>query len=336
MSIEAADFAGLLREEVQTSMFESYDSQQSKIPALFDVIPFSQAPKKSYWVDARAVKDSKGQERRPGEDVKKLSAREARRIPYAWKQHAGLIEIPDELTRWITEASGSLVSDRAADSILEFVRPEARWFGEERARREEELAAEFFNNGGLTAGHAAFDQTIEVFEDAQGKLCYDGTEAFNLTGNARAAVDGTTYFNAVALSLTATNLSTVMQRMESSNCFDEMGRTIHLRAGQLIVPPALKQTAIQIVSAQALAGTGNNDANPYADLDVVVWNHLTDTDAWFVQDPTRKAFRWYEGGPPMVKVEEKAEFVSKIAVQSFHAANLQDWRGIVASNVSAS
>lgn len=335
--LEFKDFAGLLREEVRKVAFESYDQQPSVIPQVMEVVPFSQAPQdKMYWVESRAVRDTQTQERRPGEEIKESTAREARRIPYAWKYHAEKIKIPDEMVAYVQGAQDGMVSDNAADSVLEYIRPQARWFGKERARREEELAASFFNNAGLTAGHAALNQTIEVFEDAKGDLAYDGKPLVALSGNNHPAIDGSTYFNGLALNLTTTNLDTALQRMESSNAFDEMGRTIHVRAGQLIVPPALKQTAIQIVAARALAGTGNNDANPYADLDLIVWNHLTDTDAWFLQDPTLKALKWYDGGPPMVKVGEKVEnFSSVIAVQFKYACNVDEWRGFLGSNCSS-
>jgi hypothetical protein len=325
MGIDARDFAGLLREDVESSMFEGYDQQVSIIPQVMEVVPFTAAPKKM-----------QGALRRPGGDIKELSAREVRRIPFAWKFIAEKIRIPDEIKMFLDQSPNGQVSDRLADDVRDLVKPQAVLLGKERARREEELAAGFFNNGGLTAGTPEMDQSIEIFQDAQGDLAYDGIEPFNLTGNARSAVDGTTYFNASALALSTTNLDTQLQLMESTNAFDEMGRTIHLRAGQLIIPPALKQTAVQIVAARALAGTGNNDANPYADLDLVVWNHLTDTDAWFLQDPTRKAFRWYDGGPPMVKVLEAENFSSVIEVQWKYACNMTDWRGIVASQVASS
>lgn len=335
--LEFRDFAGLLRTEVRRTMFESYDKQPSRIPQIYEVVPFGQAPQKMYWVDARAVKDTQGEERRPGEDVKQVSAREARRIPFAWKFIAERLVVPDELTMFVQQSPDGMVSPNAAESILEHLRPQARWLGEERARREEEIAASAFNNGGLTAGHSVFNQTIEVFEDANGDLCYDGKPAFNLTGNARAAIDGTTYYNGLALGLSAANWKTADNLMASTNAFDEMGRSIHLRPSQIIVPAALRHDVMQIRDAGGLAGSANNDANTFRDYEVVDWNFLTDSDAWFIQDPMRKAFVWYDGGPPMVKVEESASnFSSTIAVQFKYALNLRDWRPIVGSNFATS
>lgn len=336
MSIEAQDFAGLLRQDVQSSMFEGYDQQPSVIPQVTEVIPYSQGPKKMYWIEARAVKDSEGDERRPGGDIKEVTAHESRKIPYAWKLVASKITIPDEIKMFLQDAPNGMISDRLADDVRDIVRPQALMLGKERARKEEEIVASVFNNGGLTAGYAKLNQTIEIFDDANGDLGYDGKPPFVLSGNDRTARDGSTYYNGLNLTLSAANLDTALQLMESTNCFDEMGRTIHVRAGQLIIPPALKQAAIQIIRARALAGTGNNDANPYADLDLIVWNHLTDTDQWTLQDPTLKGFRFYEGGAPMVKVRDGGNFSAVIEVQWKYALNFREFRGMVSSRFATS
>jgi hypothetical protein len=339
MAIAFADFAGLLREEVERVSFESYSVEPSVIPRIFDVRPASEAPSgRLYWTESRAVRDSKLEKTEPGEDIKLGSAREGRLIPYRWKFFKHRIEVPDEFVRFGQVLEGNMISDSLADSIMDYVRPQARWFGNERARREEEYAADFFNQGGLTAGHEVFDQTFPgLYIDPKGDLCYDGLPLFALTGAPRSALDSTTYFNGIASSLTATNLKTLINRVEDSNAYDEMGRKISLMVDTVLVPKALRHTASEIIRAGALAGTANNDANSLADLEPVSWNFLTDTNAWFVLQ-ANKGIRWYRGpDAPVVKVGDKLENMSTgIAVSAQWAANVDDWRYLGGSNFSTS
>jgi len=78
--------------------------------------------------------------------------------------------------------------------------------------------------------------------------------------------------------LTAANLSLVkakMTRQTESKTSDVLGLVPNI----LAVPPTLADKAFRIVHAPLLAGTGNNDANPHKNLEILVVPWLTDTGA---------------------------------------------------------
>lgn len=68
---------------------------------------------------------------------------------------------------------------------------------------------------------------------------------------------------------------------------DSRGLRIQLEGQKLIVPPALSFEATRIVSSVNQSGTANNDINAMRALGllpggVVIWDYLSDTDAFFV------------------------------------------------------
>jgi len=64
---------------------------------------------------------------------------------------------------------------------------------------------------------------------------------------------------------------------------DEFGNVMTMRATQLVVPPALEETANVIMASELQSGSSLNNKNVLkGSVEVVVWDYLTDTNAWFL------------------------------------------------------
>ena len=69
---------------------------------------------------------------------------------------------------------------------------------------------------------------------------------------------------------------------------DSRGLRIQLKGMKLVIPPQLEFIATRILSSQNQSGTANNDINAIRQTGMlpgglVVWDYLTDTDAWFIK-----------------------------------------------------
>jgi hypothetical protein len=71
-------------------------------------------------------------------------------------------------------------------------------------------------------------------------------------------------------------------RLEVRGTKDELDRQYQQRATTLMVPPNLEDSAKSILNAQQAQGSANWGGNPHGDMDLIVWNLLEDTNAWYV------------------------------------------------------
>lgn len=190
------------------------------------------------------------------------------------------------------EFSMEMVEDMPKEKIANIVVEYARRWGERVIQKKEEFAAGFFNYGGYTAGHDTFNAKITGVtpSDAPSALLYDGKPFFNLSNNLRALYPGGTaaFYNALALSLDSTNLQTLYTRMTSTNNVDSRGKKIALKPTTLLLPSALYFTALNVLGASNVLGSGNNDLNTTKNLlQPVEWQYLTSSTAWFIGVPKR-------------------------------------------------
>lgn len=85
---------------------------------------------------------------------------------------------------------------------------------------------------------------------------------------------------------------------------DPSGKKIRVRPQTLIIPPELEFVASEIINATMRSDTANNTPNAFKHRvgmpsfqDVVVWEYLTDVDAWFIsadKNETELRFYWRE------------------------------------------
>lgn len=118
---------------------------------------------------------------------------------------------------------------------------------------------------------------------------------------------------------------------------DSRGLRIQAKGMKLIVPSQLEFTATRILSSVNQSGTANNDINAMRAMGMlpggtVVWDYLTDPDAWFIKTDvddglirqTRKAMTFtqdndFDTSNACMKAMER------------YAGGWADWRGIVGS-----
>jgi len=151
---------------------------------------------------------------------------------------------------------------------------------------KEEFYSNFFNRGAYTSGsHDTFDNTITgVVTDSSGDFIYDGKPFFAATGNNHPDKVGGSYYNASASnSLTHANLKTVYNLYTVTNNRDERGEVITLTPDVMLLNPALRFTAQEILNSTLIPGSMDNDTNVLNSIvEVLPWSYITGSDDWIL------------------------------------------------------
>lgn len=148
--------------------------------------------------------------------------------------------------------------------------------GKATKRTQEFYAARVLNNG--------FDTSFTSYGDAKPLFSTAHTRADGGTAQSNASSTG--------LTLTEDNVETI--RIQGRKILDDKGQRIVLRYDRMIIPIDLEKTARIITESTLRPGTGNNDVNIYRGLyQVIPWEYLTSTTAWFLQDARENLLTWY-------------------------------------------
>lgn len=100
--------------------------------------------------------------------------------------------------------------------------------------------------------------------------------------------NASTQGNEGTLALTSDNLVTTKNLMRKFT--DDNGELIAVHPDTLLVPPELEETAIKITSGELDPDSANNTINVNKGrYNVVVWDYLTDANAWFLIDSVLKS-----------------------------------------------
>lgn len=143
----------------------------------------------------------------------------------------------------------------------------------------------------ITLEHDAAQVFINAFTDSGTNRMGASTNGADGVGLLSAAHPnsprdtGTTHANEGTLALTLPNLDTTRQLHRALT--DDQGNLLGVNPDILLVPPELERTATQIVAERALyePGSAQFDVNMFAGrLRPVVWDRLTDSNAWFLID----------------------------------------------------
>lgn len=117
---------------------------------------------------------------------------------------------------------------------------------------------------------------------------------------------------------------------------DEAGVPIAARASQLVVCPELEFIAKAIVHSILQSGTNNNDVNTIPNLEVVVWDNLSDPAGymkpWFVQDTSIDNLLFLRREEPIFgskQLQRKMDY-NMYGYTRFDTGYC-DWRGLVGS-----
>lgn len=132
-----------------------------------------------------------------------------------------------------------------------------------------------------------------IFNDATSTVGYDD-KALLANDHPRSDSDSTAVDNYLALSLNSENLETAITTMQAFG--DDRGEEISIMPDLLIVPRALRKTALEIVGSPLNPETANNAINVHSGMNVLVVPWLTDANRWFVVDSAlaRQHLKWWD------------------------------------------
>ena len=214
-------------------------------------------------------------------------------------------------------AKGFMVERELMDDMqYEGIFSQAENMGTAFARKQEKDAASVFNN--------AFS----------GVLGYDG-KTLCASDHPRSRTDSTAVDNSLTLALSSANLETAIVAMQEFK--DDLGEEISIMPNTLIVPRALAKTAREIVGSPLNPETGNNAINVHANMNLVVWEYLTDANAWFVADMTmmKRYLKWIDRiTPEFAATDDFDTFIRKYRGYMRYSFGWSDYRWVIGSNPS--
>lgn len=178
---------------------------------------------------------------------------------------------------------------------------------------KEEFAASFLNKGGFTSGNEIFNGSWGDQVDSSGDLLYDSKPFFNLTGNARTAKDGTTYYNAVTSSaINETNFGNLYDLMAVTNSKTEIGTEMENDPNMILTQKGSDyRAAWKIINTKgekgSMPGGQLNDRNPWeGELEVMDWWALTG-GAWFVLEAQAEELEFDDRQKPVIEFYRNKE-----------------------------
>jgi len=251
---------------------ETYNEEKLVYSEVFDV----ESSEGAYEQYTTVVGPGKLERHAESQTIDRTSAVEGFTVYCANYKHA--VELP---------ISNESIDDNR--KIKNFLKTWSQGLGRASRATQETEHADLFNYGGYTSGHATFLNDIDggVLSTSYGSYLYDGKPFFTLTANDRTAKSGLTYYNGVqTLDLNEANLQKQYQLLTVTNAYDEAGKKIYIRPTVLLVQLGSDNwfAARRIVeSAAMVSGTHSGVENLWkAQLRVVGWPYLTDSDAWFM------------------------------------------------------
>lgn len=119
---------------------------------------------------------------------------------------------------------------------------------------------------------------------------------------------------------------------------DERGKRINIKPASLLVPSDLAHDAIELTKSGFLPGTANNNVNSIGQHSVIDSPYLTDADAWFLlAAPKDHGARYYIRQEMETNIDVDLKARTTYYIGDFREAyGVDDWRGIVGSDGSAS
>tara|TARA_R110000824_G_scaffold127236_1_gene287246 strand:+ start:277 stop:1203 length:927 start_codon:yes stop_codon:yes gene_type:complete len=148
----------------------------------------------------------------------------------------------------------------------------------------------------------------------------------------------TTQSNEGTLALNIGNLDTTRQAMR--NFTDDKGNLLGISPDLLLVPPELERQATQILSERAIyePGSAQYDVNMFSGrLRPIVWDRLTDSNAWFMIDSTlmKSHLIWqWRIQPEFSQAEDFDGLTAKYRGYMRYGIGWTDWKWIYGQNPS--
>lgn len=176
-----------------------------------------------------------------------------------------------------------------------------------------------------------------VFNNAFNTTVFSGGDTLALCASAHTHVGtSTTQSNAgsTALSSTAVEATRLLMRAYT----DETDNLLTARGDTILVPPALEETAWEIVTSAGKLGTADNDPNfNKGRYKVIVWDYLTDSNNWFMIDSryAKMFLKWFNRIPiEFNKDKDFDTYLAKWSVYTRYSYGFSDWKWCYGHEVS--
>ena len=244
--------------------WEKYDIEAPTYPEVFEVVPSDAA----YEQFSSAIGLGELLEKPEGEDLQADAPMESYTIVCKNRSFGRLVRFSYESVKDAKKVSNLLMNTVGT-------------WGQKLPVTKEKFYAKFFNYGAFTAGNDVFNNSITgVVTDASGDKIYDSI-VFLGSHVSRA---GTTYVNHTAsLTLTHDNLKTAWETYTITNNRDERDDIISLTPDVMLIPPALKFTAQEILNTSLIPESAENTTNVLNSIvQPLSWSYLTDSTGWFL------------------------------------------------------
>jgi phage major head subunit gpT-like protein len=139
---------------------------------------------------------------------------------------------------------------------------------------------------------------------------------------------GTAISNKETHGLTETYLTTCLLKMRGT--VDDKGQKILVKPDTLLIPPALELTANILMKSTGRTATNYNEVNPYESrLNIMVWDYLDATQAWFALDSGLHQLNFFWRARPTFGQDESFDTdVALYKTRCRFSVGFSDWRGV--------
>jgi phage major head subunit gpT-like protein len=176
-----------------------------------------------------------------------------------------------------------------------------------------------------------------VFNNAFNTTIFAGGDGLALCASAHTRVGTVSTVGnsgSTALSQTAVEATRLLMRQFT----DETDNLITARADTLLVPPALEETAWEIITTSQKLNTAENNANfSKGKYNIIVWDYLTDSNNWFMLDSrmAKMYLKWFNRIPVEFNKDKDFDtYISKWSVYTRYSYGFSDWTWIYGHNVA--
>jgi phage major head subunit gpT-like protein len=176
-----------------------------------------------------------------------------------------------------------------------------------------------------------------VFNNAFNTAIFAGGDGLALCASAHTRVGtASTVGNAGSTALSATAVEATRLLMRAFT--DETDNLLTARGDTLLVPPALEETAWEIITSTGKLGTADNDPNfQKGKYKIIVWDYLSDSNNWFMIDMrmAKLFLKWFNRIPVEFNKDKDFDtYVAKWSVYTRYSYGFSDWSWIYGHNVA--
>jgi phage major head subunit gpT-like protein len=176
-----------------------------------------------------------------------------------------------------------------------------------------------------------------VFNNAFNTSVFAGGDGLALCAGAHTRIGTTTtQSNTGTTALSATAVEATRLNMRAFT--DETDNLLIARGDTLVVPPALEETAWEIVNATGKMDTADNNPNfNKGKYKVIVWDYLSDSNNWFMLDQrmSKMFLKWFNRIPTEFNKDKDFDtYIAKWSVYTRYSYGFSDWTWIYGHNVA--